>query len=206
MNTKRVLIFCSKAATVALLALILMKLMTGAEYLLLVLLAAMIHEAGHIVCAAVLKVPSAGKGTTFFGLSLKYDFSTVSYAKEAAVSAAGAVFNVLACVLSYYLFGKGTHSVFFIFSNLSLALFNLLPVSPLDGSGILSSVLSMMFNARAADRIVRYISASFSVVFFVFCVYVQLKVGANLSLMFISIILLYNSLRGIRFSGNKIEP
>ena len=187
------------AVFVTVVAASLLSVLRGAEYLFLVAGAALIHEAGHIITAKLLKVPSRGGSPTFLGMSLKYDFSAVSFASEAAVSAAGGVFNLAACLIAYLIFGTGgIYPVFFIFSNLSLALFNLLPVSPLDGSGVILAVLSMIMSAETAYRVTKYLSAVVGAAFFVFCIYVQLKVGTNLSLMFISVVLLFNALRGIK--------
>lgn len=188
-----------KAAVFLVVAAIAASLLNGIEYVALVALAAAIHESGHILAAKALKVPSAGGGATFFGLSLKYDFSGVPYAKEAAVSAAGALFNVAASLVTVLLVKEaGDHAVFFIFSNLSLALFNLLPISPLDGSGLLTAILCIFLSPRTAYRAAAWTSAVFSVAFFVFTVYVQLKVGANMSLMFISVFLLYNAFANVK--------
>ena len=170
-----------KAALCLAVAAIAASILNGFEYVLLVVLAASLHEAGHIIAAKALRVPSAGGFLLPFGLSLKYDFSGVSYQKEAAVSAAGALFNVAACAVTLVLFPHpGNHAVFFIFSNMSLALFNLMPVSPLDGSGILRAILCIFFEPRTAFRVAAWVSAVFSAAFFVFTVYIQLRIGANL--------------------------
>ena len=188
-----------KLTVILVVAVLAASFLNGIEYVLLVGAAAAIHEAGHIIAAKLLKVPSLGGGGTFFGLSLKYDFSTSSFAAEALVSAAGALAGVIACVITLAIkHPPGTYAVFFIFSNLSLALFNLLPVSPLDGSGIVRSLLSMVLSADAAEKASAWISAVFSLSFFVFCIYIPLTVGANLSLMFISVFLLYNALSTVR--------
>ncbi len=186
-------VICLAAAAIA------ASFLNGIEYVLLVVLAASLHEAGHIIAAKVMRVPSAGGFPLPFGLSLKYDFSGVSYQKEAAVSAAGALFNVAACAVTLVLFPHpGNHAVFFIFSNMSLALFNLMPVSPLDGSGILRAILCIFFEPRTAFRAASWVSAVFSAAFFAFTVYIQLRIGANLSLMFISVFLLYNAASNVK--------
>lgn len=180
-------------------AVLLSSILNGVEYVLLVVAAVLIHEAGHMICAKALGVPSKGGDANLFGLSLYYDFSSVSYLREVAVSSAGAAANIAACAVTFFASkSPGTYAVFFIFSNLSLALFNLIPVSPLDGSGILTALISMAATPRRAERIAAWISAVFSFAFFVFCLYVQLKVGANLSLMFISVFLLYRAADGAK--------
>ena len=169
--------------------------------------AALIHETGHILAARLFGVPSAGGKNIFFGLSLKYDFSSVSFFKEAAVSFAGPLFNVASFVITFLVSkSPGTYAVFFMFSNLSLALFNLLPVSPLDGSEILKALLMNVAPPNTAERIAAWTSAVFSLAFFAFCAYVQLKIGANLSLLFISVYLLYNAFNSVKSAQYEREP
>ena len=188
-----------KIAVISAILVILLSFLRGADYLALAAAAAAIHEIGHILAAWALKIPKCASSTSFFGLSLKYDFSSASYGAEVAVSSAGALFNIRACAVTFCAAPHpGTHAIFFIFSNLSLALFNLLPVSPLDGSGILRALLLMVASDRTAERIVSIVSSLISAAFFVFCIYVQLKIGANLSLMFISIFLIYNTIKNAK--------
>lgn len=201
MKTKTVITVVAVVAISAILA----SVLNGLEYMLLVAAAAAIHEAGHIALAAALHVPFASGDGGFFGLSLKYDFSASSYLKETVVSSGGALFNVAACAVTLLVAkNPGTYVVFFVFSNISLALFNLLPISPLDGSGILRSLAGMILSPRAAQRVTSVTSLVFSLAFFIFCIYVQLRVGANLSLMFISVFLVYNA--AFEFKKINQEP
>ena len=203
MNKRLVL----KISLCAVAAALFLSVVRGAEFLLIAAAAAALHEAGHIAAAKALGVPCVRMSGAFFGLSIRCDFSSVSFLKEALVCSAGAAANVAACALTLLIVkDPGTYSVFFIFSNVSLALFNLMPISPLDGAGILKALLSMIASYRTAERIASWISAAFSVAFFCFCVYVQLKIGANLSLLFISVYLLYNAAGNIRAASYEKEP
>lgn len=176
---------------------LLLSLLRGAGYVLLILAAAAIHECGHILAAKIFSVPFSKAGGGLFGLSLKYDFSSRSYLVQVIVSLAGAFFNIVACVLTLAFVREQTYaSVFFIFSNIAPAVFNLMPISPLDGSGVLSSLLSMVMRDPAkAERITMFVSTAFSVAFFILTVYIQMRVGISLSLMLISIILLWNCVK-----------
>ena len=183
-----------KLCVLALLASLVLSVVKGAGYLALTVLAAAIHELGHLAAAKASRVPFVRGRGSFIGMSFKIDFPAVSYMKEFAVCAAGAGANFAACALSFLIFReRGTYFAFFIFSNLSLALFNLLPISPLDGEGMLRSLISIVAKEYTAERIASFVSAAFSLAFFAFCVYVQLKIGVNFSLMFISVYLLYNA-------------
>ena len=194
MKTGLILKLCAVAA----LSVLVLSVVRGAGYLFLVALAVLIHELGHIAAARLLHVPLVkGKGS-LIGFSLKFDFSASSYFKEFTVCAAGAVFNLAACLLAFLIFkDRGPYFVFFIFSDLSLALFNLLPISPLDGSGMLRSLLCLVTKNSTAERVSNVTSALFSLAFFTFCVYVQMKIGVNFSLMFISVYLLYNAAKNV---------
>ncbi len=165
----------------------------GARYLLLIILSAAIHEAGHIVSALILSVPLVKIKGTFFGVRLKYDFSENSYPVQIAVSCAGAAFNVIAASLTlYFCDNAGTYFIFFAFSNLALAIFNLMPVSGFDGLGILRCFLLLLVkDAFLADKVCKRIAALFSFAFFLLTVYIQMRVGASPVLLLLSIFLLY---------------
>ena len=183
-----------KVCVLAFLVSLVLSVVKGAGYLVLTALAVAVHELGHLAAAKAAHVPFVRGRGSLVGLSFKFDFSAASYFKEFSVCAAGALANLAACALSFLIFReRGTYFAFFIFSNLSLALFNLLPISPLDGEGMIRSLLCLVVSADTAERIVSFVSAAFSLAFFVFCVYVQMKVGVNFSLMFISVYLLYNA-------------
>lgn len=176
---------------------VLLSLLKGAGYVLLILAAAAIHECGHIFAAKILSVPFSRAHGGLFGLSLKYDFSSSSYLVQVIVSLAGAFFNIIACVLTMVLVKEQSYaSVFFIFSNVAPAVFNLMPISPLDGSGVLSSLLSMVTSDESkAERITGRVSTVFSLAFFILTVYIQMRVGVSLSLMIISVILLWSCVK-----------
>lgn len=165
----------------------------GSYYALIVLSCAAIHESGHILAAKLFGVKRVKSSAGLFALSLKYDFSKCSFLTEAAVGCAGALFNMTAALAAaLFTHFSSLMWVFFIFSNAALALFNLMPISPLDGFGILKALMCEVMSADTVERLSRFISASFSFAFFVFTVYIQLKVGANLSLMLLSAYLLLN--------------
>lgn len=167
--------------------------MKGASYAFAVLLAALIHEAGHMAAAYVLGVKMVKKRRERFPLSIKYDFSTCSYFKEATVGFAGALSNLITCaVCLIFGCGESLYGTFFIFSNATLALFNLMPISPLDGFGIISATASEVLSPDTVVVISSVVSGLFSFAFFVLTVYIQFKIGANLSLMLLSAFLLLN--------------
>ncbi len=181
------------SAVIAVLALSLaVYILRGTSYALLFLMSAFIHEAGHMVAAKLFNVRRV-RLDDVFSLSVRYDFSGSTFFAEAAVSAAGALFNVIACILCFALGKAATlNGVFFVFSNSALAMFNLMPISPLDGFGIITSLMSEIFPPNTVSLIAKTVSVTFSLAFFLLTVYIQLKVGASLSLAVLSVLLCLN--------------
>lgn len=131
-----------------------------------------------------------------FHMTIKYDFSKAPYLTEAAVSLAGAAANVIACAITCFVFPRTDERVvFFIFSNVSLSLFNLMPISGLDGSGVLRSLLALILPIGIACRVTEVASAVFAFAFFIFSVIIQLRMGANITLLILSSVLFLTALR-----------
>lgn len=169
--------------------------LNGIEYALLMLLSVIIHESGHLCAAKILKVPIVKSENHFLHLSYKLDFSASTYFAEMAVSLSGALFNLLFAFLTVAVFRSPFPlGVFFVFSNLTLAVFNLLPVSSLDGAGALEAFLSVFLSNETACRITEAVSLVTALSFFVLSVYIQMRVGANFSLMIISLVMLCTTL------------
>ncbi len=168
----------------------------GALWAFLVFLAAAIHEGGHIVAAKILGIKLVCCRGRLFHMTIKYDFSKASYLTEVAVSLAGAAANVLACAVTCFIFHKADERVmFFIFSNVSLSLFNLMPMSGLDGSGALRSLLALILPLGIACRVTEVASSVFAFAFFILSVIIQLRMGANITLLILSSVLFLTALR-----------
>ena len=115
----------------------------------LTLSAAVIHEAGH--CGAVRAV-NARIGLlrlSAVGAELQLE-GTLSYMQELICVVAGPAANFVAAVLA----AKAGQDVF-AGINLALGLFNLLPISVLDGGRILNCVSTMLFGPEVGGRIGR---------------------------------------------------
>ena len=148
------------------------------------LLAATLHELGHIGVAKILHIPFRSLTLTPFGASLIPSGDMGSYTDEALIAAAGPFVNLLSA-LGLYPFAKGTDGFLFSFfvSSLFLGLLNLLPISELDGGRILSCWLS-----RRHDPARILVVTSFLIIFILWTlsVYLLLRVGSSLSLFIFS--------------------
>ncbi len=190
-NSKTLSLFRGILLVIA--VLLLMFFLKGTKFALLVLGAAAVHEAGHLVFAKLLGVPLVKAKGSLFGMWLSYDFSNKGYFVQIAVSCAGALFNVICAVVFLFCTKGSPEAVFFVFSNLALAVFNLMPVSRFDGMGVFRCLLlTLTHDVCKAERVCRRVSQVFSFLFFIFTVYVQMRVGTNLPMLALSVFLLYS--------------
>ncbi|MBE6036503.1 MAG: hypothetical protein E7223_02625 [Clostridiales bacterium] len=164
------------SAAVPALLLLLTALGWGREALLAVLFSA-IHEGGHLAAALLLGYSPAAVTFGFFGGALTLKEGFLKPYKELVLHLAGPFCNLaLALLLWLWILQRNAAGLehgltadwlfpaFWI--NLSLALFNLLPLWPLDGGKALSVYLVFFFGQGRAGRISWYFSVLFA--FFLF--------------------------------------
>ena len=97
------------------------------------LLAALLHESGHLLCLRLCRVPVSALRIGLFGAVI--DAAPRSERQEFFCTAAGPAVNLLAALLF-----RAPLPLFAVL-NLLLALYNLLPVWPLDGGRMLRALL-----------------------------------------------------------------
>ena len=122
-------------------------------------LAEALHEAGHIAAARLLGVPARGLSLTAFGCVLYLGGEALIPAgKLLCIAGAGPAVNLCALLLCQaFCGGKGPLALFEA-ENLLLALFNLLPLFPLDGAVMLNTFLSLRMLPDRAECLVSGIS------------------------------------------------
>lgn len=127
------------------------------------LIAAGLHELGHLIIARILNIRIESLELSIFGALIKTSNLSCSYKKEALLAFAGPVCNIVCAVISILLlshFQSEFLSVFFAASS-GLAMVNLLPIKNFDGGRILSSVILRRLSPRAAHCIVEFSSFLF---------------------------------------------
>lgn len=119
--------------------------------------AAALHETGHLLLMYRFGVRASQIRFTPFGIDIeKSSCADRTYQRDALISLAGSGVNLAAALL----FGVLQFSVFyrFVLINLFLALFNLLPIEPLDGGQAFYSILCTRFSADRSAKIVSIVS------------------------------------------------
>ncbi len=126
-----------------------------------------------------------------FHLSMSYSTESLSYIKEALVCAGGVIFNLAFAAVVYVINVKKNDTLStFSMLNVALALMNLYPVDILDGGGILKSLLLIKISEDVVEKISLGISFTFGIIMWLISVYLQIVFFSDVSLFFISVLLL----------------
>ena len=152
--------------------------------------AVFVHEAGHLLAMWAADCQPRAIRLIPASIQITRGFSPKKHG-EAAIAFCGVAANLVLFVslISNYFIFKSEQSLNFAVLNLVIALFNLLPVSGLDGGTLLCLFLSRFMDIYKAESIVRRITFVFSVVAFLFGVYLWVSDSVNISVFVVAIYL-----------------
>lgn len=164
--------------------------------------ALLLHEGAHALFASALGVRVLQMELFPFGCAAHLeDFSSVSASKEAAIAAAGPLFN-LVCAASAggvgQLLGEGSFLRGFTEASAALAAVNLLPALPLDGGRLLCALLESVLPAVRARRLCGVLGAFFSVLMLALTVLLSCRGAFNPTLPLMGGFLFYGSVQTVR--------
>ncbi len=155
------------------------------------LAACFLHESGHLVCLLLCGAAPRQVSLGIFGMRIDRASSiSLSLRQEALVCLAGPFFNLLAVLLclAFYRAADGRLALP-LQANLALALFNLLPIEPLDGSQTLYFLLCLRREEAEAKRACMLLSYFLVVPLILFGVILLVKSGYNFTLLAVSVYL-----------------
>lgn len=167
--------------------LMLLSLILTHSYLsLAAIVAAALHECGHIIAAKLCGIPLVDMKLGIFGATLTTNRALCSYVKEILLALAGPATNLLCLALCSLLPIQCEAIELFCVASCGLAILNLLPIRELDGGRIVYCALASTFSPVLASRVVG--ALSFGIIFslWTLSVYLILRLGASLSLFIFS--------------------
>ena len=154
------------------------------------LLAALLHECGHLLAARWMKIPLRSMRIDLLGARLDVGDRLLPYGEEWLLAASGPLASLLFAALACPLWHR--FSLAFVFSAVSLllGLLNLLPVGSFDGGRMTEALLARTLGAKKAYFIVSLLTLSALLLLWLFSVYLLLRAGGGLSLFCFSVNLL----------------
>lgn len=117
--------------------------------------ASAMHEAGHFIALLALNCTPKKICMGIFGIRVEQDPAhRLGYAANCAVSLAGPLVNLISFGVLSCFTGNGAAAMV----HLTLGVFNLLPIEPLDGGQALYSLLALRHSEEKARKIVMWVS------------------------------------------------
>ena len=158
------------------------------------LIAALLHECGHLLAARIWHIPIVSLHISILGARLEVSDSLLSYWKEWALCASGPLFSFLfagiaAWIASTCYFADSLR--LFAMTSLALGLVNLLPVGWLDGGRMFRAMILLLLPHRLASALIHTVSFVFLLLLWMTSVYLLLRVGNSLSLFIFSLSLFF---------------
>lgn len=143
------------------------------EMVLAYVFALLIHEGAHLLIGGVLHIRTAKlELTPFGGVATVESYYHLKASHQIAVALAGPVSNFLAVLMVMSLFYLNAATAFlmvFFKANITIMLFNLLPVLPMDGGRICHAALSLKYNWRKSAQVLSFLGMTFGAALIALC-------------------------------------
>ena len=156
---------------------------------LILLLAAAIHECGHLAVARWLHIPIRSLHISVLGARLQLEDPLLSYRREWLLCAAGPLFSgsgALIAVLLAPFFPYPALAERFAGISLTLGIINLLPIGWLDGGRMFRVACYQFLPMPTVRVLVRTVSFLFFLLLWMTSTYLLLRAGNSLSLFVFS--------------------
>lgn len=152
------------------------------EIYIILMLFAIIHEIGHLIAGLILKFKPEQINFTPVGLRISFkvkieenskdvDKIRMLNIKKAIIAVAGPMTNLILATLviiisKFNTFFANMHICqLIVYSNLLIAIFNLIPIYPMDGGRFLKEILNIAVGNKKAYKITYIVSKTMLIVF-----------------------------------------
>lgn len=126
------------------------------EIYVLLMFFAIIHELGHMLAGILLRLKPKLFEIQPFGVGIVFENFEIKEKDKIIISLAGPIINILLAIVLNYI--KIYNKEIFINTNILLAIFNLIPIYPLDGGRILKAVVKLCKKEKNVEDIINRIS------------------------------------------------
>ena len=154
------------------------------------LLAAALHEVGHLVAARFLKIPIRAMRFDLLGARIDVKGRILSYGEEWLLCMAGPLSSLSFSLLGSFFWSNGKLAIAFSCASLLLGLLNLLPIQTFDGGRMLECALLSFSTPKRASSILRGCTFLFLWFLWAFSAYLMIKIADGISLFFFTLTLL----------------
>ena len=148
-----------------------------------------LHEMGHLFVARLLKIKIKSFNLSLLGARIETQ-ETLPYANEFLLAAGGPFFGFLGFAFALpYATQNPNNSIVqsfllpFAIISLCLTIFNLIPLSTLDGGRMAFCLMCHIFSLPFALKIIRLTSFLTLFSFWIFSVYLVIKISVGLSML-----------------------
>lgn len=173
-----------------------------------VLLAAVLHEGGHLLLLWLLRVPVEGLRLSALGAELfARGAQRLSYGRELLVTLAGPAANLFAAVIvaALSLHTQWEGGYLFAGANIILGAYNLLPILPLDGGRILYLVTAFFFGPMVGDAVTAVAGTVCALSVLVLGIYLSVVSGSGMFFLLAACSLLCGALPQLRLAKNAVK-
>lgn len=175
------------------------------EIYCLCLLFALIHELGHVLVARILENKLLKFKIMPFGFSIFLQTNIEDYNKKIKkgnmyvlknliISIAGPITNIIIFLVTFFLPIELMLKEKIIYINAIIAIFNLIPMYPLDGSKILQNALKLFCSNKKSYKYTNIVANATLIIFTIFCS-VFILYAKNIAIVAILIYLWYINIK-----------
>ena len=143
------------------------------EIYIVLMVFAIIHEIGHLIAGLILKFKPEEIKLTPVGLQIQFKVNDEEYKiknakilniKKAIIAAWGPITNLIIATVAIIIsrFSLNFQNLYIyeliVYSNLLIAMFNLIPIYPMDGGRIVKNILKIVYGNKKAYKITYILS------------------------------------------------
>lgn len=176
---------------------------------------AIIHELGHLICGLALNLKPESIKITPFGVQLAFKEHIEDYnnkikngsilcLKRMLIAIAGPLTNIIIAIILACMPINIIEKENLIYSNILLAIFNLLPIYPLDGGRIIKEIINIKKGRKTAYKLICKIS-NIAVITLTIITSIAVLYIHNIALLIILAYLWYLNLRNQKYYKFKLR-